>query len=181
MLRIVVPAREMFDEEKNEFLKDGKDTVLQLEHSLVSISKWESRWHKAFLKKRAKTNEEIIDYIRCMTITQNVDPDVYARLTDENLEQINAYISDSMTATYIPEDKNGTPSKEVATSELIYYWMVSFGIPLECQKWHLNRLMTLIKVFNFKNSSPKKRSKKELAAEYDTLNKKRKKALNTSG
>lgn len=181
MLRIVVPAQEVFDESTSEFKMLGKDTVLQLEHSLVSISKWESKWHKAFLKKQEKTNEETLDYIRCMTITQNVDPEVYTRLTSENIADINAYISNSMTASYIPEEDDKSTSREVVTSELIYYWMVSLGIPIECQKWHLNRLLSLIRVFNHKNTTPKKHNPKELAAKYSALNKARRKAWHTKG
>lgn len=180
MLRIVVPAVEYFDEENQEFIQT-KEQVLQLEHSLVSISKWESKWKKAFLSKQEKSYEESIDYIRCMTLTQNVDPSVYTRLTNENIAQVDAYISDSMTATYIREDKNSGMSREIVTAELIYYWMISQNIPLECQKWHLNRLLVLIRVCNIKNSPPKKRSKREIMAQNAAINAARKKQLNTKG
>lgn len=176
MLTIEVPGPVMFDEEKEEFIY-GDPTVLQLEHSLLSISKWESRWRKAFLGKRKKTDEEIFDYIRCMTVTKYVDPSVYTRLTDENMDAINQYISEPMTATYFPAETGTAGSSETVTADLIYYWMVTFRIPFECQKWHLNRLMALIKVCSIKNSPPKKRSLKDRAQ----LNADRKRRLNTKG
>lgn len=180
MLKITVPAVELFDEAKQEFI-EAKEITLQLEHSLVSLSKWESKWHKAFLSKREKTNEETLDYVRCMTITQNVDPSVYSRLSTENIEEINRYISDPMTATYIPEDPQ-TPSRgDVVTSELIYYWMISLNIPQEYQKWHLNRLLSLIKVCNIKNTPPKKRSAAEIMRRNAILNEARRKQMHTSG
>lgn len=175
MLTIVVPSSELWDESNKCFIST-KETTLVLEHSLVSISKWESKWHKAFLSKKEKTNEEVIDYVRCMTITQNVDPNVYLVLTSKNLEAVNKYISDPMTATYIPEEKNGAPNRDVPTSELIYYWMASMNIPFECQKWHLNRLLMLIQVFNYKNRPKKKHSQQELASKYAAMNAARRKA-----
>lgn len=181
MLRIAIPiSPEGWDEEKEEFV-EPKCKVLQLEHSLVSISKWESKWHKAFLTKEEKSLEETIDYIKCMTLTQNVDPEVYDHLTNSIIDQVNNYISDSMTATYISEENSGPASRETITSELIYYWMVALNIPPEYQKWHLNRLLTLIKVCNIKNQPPKKRSKKEIMARNAKLNAARRKRLNTRG
>lgn len=176
MLQIEIPGPEFFDEESEKFLY-GDSQVIQLEHSLLSISKWESRWHKAFLGKKEKTAEEILDYIRCMTVTKHVDPTAYDRLTTENIDAINQYISESMTATYIPEEPHTGTSSETVTAELIYYWMVTFHIPFECQKWHLNRLMALIKVCSIKNSPPKKRSMRDRAR----LNAERKKRLKTKG
>ena len=181
MLRIAIPiSPEGWDEEKEEFV-EPKYKVLQLEHSLVSISKWESKWHKAFLTKEEKSLEETIDYIKCMTLTQNVDPEVYDHLTNSIIDQVNDYISDSMTATYISEENSGPTSRETITSELIYYWMVALNIPPEYQKWHLNRLLTLIKVCNIKNQPPKKRSKKEIMARNAKLNAARRKRLNSRG
>lgn len=179
MLRITVPAIELFNEETQEFITKKAQT-LQLEHSLLSLSKWESKWHKAFLSKDDKTTEETVDYIRCMTLTQNVDPEVYSRLSSKNIEEINAYISNPMTATYIPKHKSGI-NRETVTSELIYYWMVALNIPFECQKWHLNRLLTLIEVCNVKSQPPKKMSKREIASRNAALNAARRKKLNTSG
>lgn len=182
MLQIVVPGVELYDEERNLFIPAQKDQTLQLEHSLVSLSKWESKWHKAFLSKREKTSEEVLDYIRCMTITRNVDPTVYDRLTSENILQINNYIEDSMTATYFAEDKTKPKaSREVVTSELIYYWMIAQGIPIECEKWHLSRLLTLIRVCNVKNEPPKKMSRKSILSQNSALNAARRKRYNTKG
>lgn len=179
MLRITVPSLEYWDEENEKFITE-KEQTLQLEHSLVSLSKWESKWCKPFLSKDSKSYEETIDYIKCMTITQNVDPSVYDRLSNENIKQINAYIDSPMTATTFREEK-GKRSTEVITAEIIYYWMVSFNIPPEYQKWHLNRLLTLIKVCNIKNQPPKKRSKKDILSENAALNAARKKRFNTKG
>ena len=170
MLQITVPSVEKYDEEKNEFIRTREQT-LQLEHSLVSLSKWESKWKKIFLSGTEKTYEETLDYVRCMTLTQNVDPDVYNNLTKENIDAINAYIDDKMTATYCPNEKNGPKSSnELVSSELIYYWMIALNIPFECQKWHLNRLLTLIKVCNVKNQPPKKMSKHELMRSNASIN-----------
>ena len=179
MLKIVVPELELWDEEKQEF-STLKETTIQLEHSLVSISKWESKWHKAFLSKKDKSNEEIIDYIRCMTITQNVPEDVYYRLSDENMEAINKYIDDPMTATYFHDDEQDN-SRETVTSELIYYWMIIQNIPVNFEKCHLNRLLSLIKVCNIKNSPPKKMSGKEIMRRNSALNAARRKKCNTKG
>lgn len=180
MLRITIPAKELWDEGKQEFLYT-KEQTLQLEHSLVSLSKWESKWGKSFLSKNEKTHEETVDYIRCMTITQNVDPEVYSRLTNENILQVNKYIEAPMTATYFREEKGSKSSRETVTSELIYYWMIAHNIPFECQKWHLNRLLTLIRVCNVKNSKPKPRSRRDILAENARLNAARRQRLNSKG
>ncbi len=180
MLQITIPAVELWDERKQEFITT-KEQTLQLEHSLVSLSKWESKWCKPFLTKQEKTFEETLDYIKCMTITQNVDPEVYNYLTNENIEEINNYINAPMTATYFSDDKMAKPSREQITAELIYYWMIALNIPFECQKWHLNRLLTLIKVCNIKNQPPKKISKKEIMRRNAALNAARRKQLNTKG
>ena len=179
MLTIVVPQCEYFDEEKSEFVHT-KECTLQLEHSLLSLSKWESKWRKPFLSTDNKTDEEILDYIRCMTITQNVDKTVYYRLSRENIEKINEYINLPMTATTF-SDKNGPRNNQIITNEIIYYWMISLNIPFECQKWHLNRLLTLVKVCSIKNSPPKKMSKKEISNRNRALNASRRKALGTKG
>lgn len=180
MLRITVPAAEFWDEIHEEFIYK-KEQTLQLEHSLVSLSKWESKWNKAFLGKQEKTDEEILDYVRCMTLTQNVDPEVYTQLSAANYLEINAYIEAPMTATYFSEDKQAKGNREVVTSELIYYWMISYNIPVEFQKWHLNRLLTLIRVCNIKNSPPKKRSKRELMRRNAALNAARRSRLGSKG
>ena len=132
MLQITIRPFELWDEEKQEFISYKKAQVLQLEHSLISISKWEQKWHKAFLSKNDKTYEETIYYIQCMTLTQNVDPISYYFISDDDMNRINEYISDSMTATFFMEDKKPARSSEIVTSELIYYWMIALGIPFEC-------------------------------------------------
>ena len=180
MLRITVPKTELWDEKKEEFIHT-KETTLQLEHSLVSLSKWESKWCKVFLSDKEKTNEETIDYIKCMTLTQNVDPEVYNHLTVENLNDIYNYINSPMTATSFSEETPNRIGNEQITSELMYYWMVALNIPFECQKWHLNRLITLIRVCNIKNSPPKKMSQSAIMRRNKELNEARKKQLNTKG
>lgn len=180
MLRITIPATELWDELAQQFVTVNEQT-LQLEHSLVSLSKWESKWHKAFLSKVEKTQEETLDYIRCMTLTQNVNPKVYKYLTNDNIREINEYIGNPMTATVFSEEKSNSTNREVVTAELIYYWMVALNIPFECQKWHLNRLLTLIRVCNVKNAPPKKRSKRDILSRNAKLNAARRKQLNSSG
>ena len=181
MLWITVPAAEYWDEIHEEFLYK-KEQTLQLEHSLVSLSKWESRWHKAFLGKQEKTDEEIRDYIRCMTLTQNVNPEVYDRLSAENYRTINAYIEAPMTATHFPEDRRTGQGRDVVTSELIYYWMISFNIPVDiCQKWHLNRLLTLIRVCSMKNAPKQKHSRRELLSRNVALNAANRKRFGSKG
>ena len=181
MLQITIPAAEAWDESRQEFV-GVKEQTLQLEHSLVSLSKWESRWHKAFLSKNDKTEEELRDYIRCMTLTQNVNPNVYQFLTNENLSQIKEYIDDPMSATVITSTPSGNKSsREVVTSELIYYWMIALNIPPEYQKWHLNRLLKLIEVCNIKNTPPKKRSKSEIMRSNAALNAARRRQYGSRG
>jgi hypothetical protein len=179
MLEIIIPGLELYNEETNEFTCYD-DVKLELEHSLISISKWESKWCKPFLDGKDKTLDEIVDYVRCMTISDNIESDVYDRLTEENLVVINEYIGRPMTATTFNNEKKST-GREIITSEIIYYWMVSFNIPFECQYWHLNRLLTLIKVCNVKNNPPKKMSQKEILARNKALNDARKKELGTRG
>ena len=178
MLTITIPEQELFNELTNEFVSTKARTI-QLEHSLVSISKWESKWNKPFLSKDEKTIEQTLDYIQCMTITQNIDPMVYRFLTDDNIRDINDYIDAPMTATTFPD--KGSISREIITSEVIYYWMISLNIPMECQKWHLNRLLTLIRVCNVKNAPAKKMSRKEIMNRNAALNAARRKKLNSKG
>ena len=180
MLRITIPAIELWDENKEEFIST-KEQTLQLEHSLVSLSKWESKWNKPFLSKNTKTEEEELDYIKCMTITQNVDPNVYKFIPLNVREEIKEYINAPMSATWFSEDKNTKSSSEQITSELIYYWMVAQNIPFECEKWHLNRLITLIKICNIKSQPPKKMGKKAIMSRNAVLNAARRKQLNTKG
>ena len=180
MLRIDVPARELYNEITEEF-EMVPATTLTLEHSLVSLSKWESKWCKPFLGKGEKTNEETLDYIRCMTLTQNVNPNVYRALSNSNIEKIRNYIDSPMTATTFREDPNAPKSHEIITSELIYYWMIALNIPVEFQKLHLNRLLTLIRVCNIKNRPPKKMSQRQIMANNTALNNARRRAMHTKG
>lgn len=180
MLRITIPEMELYDDDTEEFIKT-KACHLQLGHSLVSISKWESYWNKPFLSKDPKTTEETMHYIECMTITQNIPYTVYSYLTKYNMQQINEYIESPMTATIISETKKKNGSREIITSEIIYYWMITLSIPLECQKWHLNRLLTLINVCNIKSQPPEKMGRKELNSRNRDLNASRRNALNTKG
>lgn len=186
MLTLRIHGQEIFIDETNEF-ETIEDVSICLEHSLVSISKWESKWHKSFLSTKTKTSKELIDYIKCMTLTQNVNPKIYSILSKENLEKINLYIADTMTATTFlePPVKEGAKAKkeEIVTAEVIYYWMVSYQIPFECQKWHLNRLLTLIKICSIKNSGGKddKMSKKSVLASNRALNAARRQAMHTRG
>lgn len=180
MLQITIPAVEQWDEVNQEFV-NLKEQTLQLEHSLVSISKWESKWNKAFLSSKEKSVEETIDYVRCMTLTKNVKPEIYNFLTADNLSEINRYIDAPMTATYFMEDESKSGGREIITSELIYYWMIALNIPFECQKWHLNRLLTLVKVCNIKNAPPKRKSKQDIMRRNAKLNAERRKKMHSKG
>lgn len=180
MLTIVVPGVEMFDELSQEFLTKG-DVTLELEHSLVSLSKWESIYEKAFLGKEEKTNDEVIGYIKAMTLTLDVPEQVWDKLSEENITEINRYIDAKMTATWFNEPPGAPQSRDVITAELIYYWMITFQIPFECENWHLNRLFTLIRVCNIKQAKPKKMSRSALAARNRELNAQRRAQLGTKG
>lgn len=182
MLQITIPATEKWDEVKEEFVY-SKAYTIRLEHSLVSLSKWESAYCRPFLSKNKMTIMESIDYIRFMTLTQNVPPEAYYNITEDNMRAIEAYIDAPMTATWFSkEEKNkALPSRRVITAELIYSWMISLNIPLEWEKRHLNRLLALIKVCNIESQPPKKRSKRDLLTRNRELNAERRKRLNTSG
>ena len=188
MLKILVPAQEGWDERTEQFVTIGKPTTLQLEHSLISIQKWEQKWHVPYMdQNRKKSNEEILDYIRCMTVTQNVDPAVYKNLTPENIEEISEYINDPMTATWFKqeESKGGGRNRQIMTAELIYYYMIALNIPPEYAKWHINSLLTLIEVCTRENArlngtTPKK-GRTEQARSMREINAARRAQLNTRG
>lgn len=179
MLTLEIPEREFYDDATMTFVVYDKATI-QLEHSLVSLSKWESTWCKSFINTTNKTEEETTDYIKCMTITQNVKPETYLHLPSYIFQQVEDYINKPMTATWFNESKN-QKNREIITAELIYYWMIALTIPMECQKWHLNRLMTLIRVCNIKNDPPKKQGKKEMLSQRAALNQARRAQHHTKG
>lgn len=180
MLEITIHEQELFDDSTQEFIH-VKEQTLRLEHSLVSLSKWESKWHKPFITNQQPTREETIDYIKCMNLTQNVDPNVFNCISSEHIYEVNKYIEDPMTATTFKNINQKGGAKETVTAELIYYWMIALNIPMECQKWHLNRLLTLIRVCNIKNTPPKKLSRSEIMDRHAAINAANKKLFNTKG
>lgn len=180
MLRITIPAVEQWDDEKMEFLS-SEETTLELEHSLVSLSKWESRWQKPFYSKTERTMDEVIDYVKCMTLNDSVGDDVYRCLTSDNVNQISAYIENPMTATTFSDKDSKKGRNEQITAEIIYYWMVSLQIPMECENWHLNRLITLIRVCSIKNAPQQKMSQREIMNRNRSLNAARRQQMNSKG
>lgn len=180
MLTILVSMKEAFNEETNEFV-DSETVTLELEHSLVSLSKWESIYEKPFLGPHTMSTDEVFGYIKAMLITPSVPEEVFYRLSQENIDAINDYINRKMTATWFQDMPSSGKAGETITSELIYYWMTAYTIPLECENWHLNRLFTLIRIANVKNSKPKKMSTSEIAARNRALNEQRKAAMGTTG
>jgi len=180
MLTITIGEEEVFNEEDNTFSTfDG--VLVQLEHSLISLSKWESKYHRPFLSSTDKTSEELFGYLQAMLITPDVDPDVLYRCSQEDLSRIQEYIDSSQSATTFGSMPERRGPQEVITSELIYYWMIAYTIPFECQYWHLNRLFALIRVCNIKNSPDEEMPRHEMAMRNRELNEARKKALGTKG
>lgn len=180
MLELKISEEELFDERTGEFI-NIKPQTLRLEHSLVSISKWESKWCEPFLSNREKSEAEILDYIKCMNLTQNVDENIFKYMSADNIRKVYAYINAPMTASWFSNESSSGRNSEMITSELIYYWMVAYQIDMKCEKWHLNRLLTLIKICDIKNRPAKKMSEQELISRYRAVNEQRKKALNTKG
>lgn len=181
MFKLTIKPQEMFDSEKEEFINLEPRTVT-LEHSLVSLSKWESKWEIPYLGEKEKTTEQTVDYIRCMCLDEDVDPQLFSSLSAENLEDLEKYITAKQTATWFTQ--TGTKKKgrsETITSELVYYWMIALQIPWESQHWHLNRLLTLIEVCNRKNEKPKKQNKQEQIARQRELNAKRRAEMESPG
>lgn len=186
MLQITIPdteAEEFWDELNNQFVlvPASKGATIQLEHSLIAVAKWEAKWHKSFTSTKEKTSDEFLDYIRCMTLTKNVDPEVYNHITTENLAQINAYIQDPMTATTVRRKPGKGPSRKIITAEQIYSWMIDCEIPFECAKWHLNRLLTFIEVRNAQADPGKKMSPKSILKNNASLNAARRSAMHSKG
>ena len=180
MLTIIVPGVEMFDESSQEFITKG-DVTLELEHSLVSLSKWEQMYEKPFLGKDEKSHDEVLGYIKCMTLTPDIPDEVFKKLSEDNITKINNYLDAKMTATWFSEPPGAPQSRDVITAELIYYWLITFQIPFECENWHLNRLFTLIRVCNIKQAKPTKMSRAEIAARNRELNAQRRAQLGTKG
>lgn len=180
MLILVVPGIEMFDDHVQEFTTRG-DVTLELEHSLVSLSKWESIYEKPFLGEGEKTTEEVLGYVKAMTLTPKVPEEIFHKLSEENVTAINEYIDAKMTATWFNDAPGAPKSREVITSEVIYYWLIAFQIPFECERWHLNRLFTLIRVCNIKQAKPEKMSRAEIAARNRELNAQRRAQWGTQG
>lgn len=180
MIEITVPPFEFFDEKSGQFIENKKAVKIQLEHSLISISKWESKYHKPFLSDDDMTTEEAVEYIKFMTLNKGVDPLAYLMIPAEEMQRVNEYIKDPQTATTINDTTKS--KKEVITSEIIYYWMISYNIPVDFEKWHLNRLMTLIRVCSIKaDPNPKKMSKNQIRQQNAALNAARRKKLNSKG
>lgn len=180
MLTIEVPIQEGFDHEKKEFVT-LVGFKLNLEHSLVSLSKWESNFKKPFLTDKPKTDEEILWYIKSMILNEEVPEELFMKLSEQNLKAINDYINDPMTATWFTKIEKKPGPKPVITAEIIYYWMIEFGIPVEFQNWHLERLLTLIKVCEEKRTPPKKMNAAQAAEQRRMLNEQRKAQHNTTG
>lgn len=182
MLQITIPETEFYDEANNEFVTVRKQE-LQLEHSLISVSKWESKWHESFLtRKEPMTVEQSIDYIRCMTLNKNVDPRCYSVINQEILNQIDEYVNNPMTATtFNDREGKGKKSRQIITSEIIYYWMTALQIPFECEKWHLNRLLTLVHVCDLKQQPSKKMSKSAAMQQQRSLNAARRSHMHSKG
>lgn len=177
---VIVLSDDGWDDEKEEFLT-AETYILELEHSLVALSKWESKYKKAFLGPIEKTEEEVLGYVEAMCLNPFTPPEIFEKLTKTHFDQINTYIEDKRSATTFNEPKNQPRSREIITSELIYYWMTSYQIPWEAETWHLNRLFSLIKIFNVKNSKPTKMSRNELAQQRRLLNEQRRQKYGTTG
>lgn len=184
MLELTVVQAENFDEENNMFVP-AKSFVLQLEHSLFSLAKWESREEKPFLGNEKKSTDEVLRYIRDMLVTPGITDQELSLLSSDNLKSINDYINAKMTATTFSElqQRMSPLRKEIVTAEIMYHWMVALSIPFETQHWHLNRLITLVKVCNEKNKPAGKKRKmtRNMAAERAALNQQRLAAHGTTG
>jgi hypothetical protein len=180
MLIVTITGDEFFNEETEEFVTIG-DVVLELEHSLLSVSKWESKFQKPFLASGEKSREEVLEYLRMMILNKDIPEDIHLRLDQTNMDLINEYVGSAQSATTFGQIPDPVSKAEVITSELVYYWMVAFNIPFECETWHLNRLFSLIRICNIKNSKPSKMSKASLAQRNRDLNAQRRSQLGSLG
>ena len=183
MLTVIIEPSELWDEVNERFIQFKDRITLELEHSLVSVSKWESKFRKPFLSNNEKSQEEIAGYFEAMIISGEVPENMALRWSDENIIQINEYMSSEQSATTFSEtaEQKAAGRSEIVTSELIYFWMVSYQVPIECENWHLNRLFALLRICNIKNTPPKKRSASEIARERREINARRKAELGTTG
>ena len=179
MLKFNLPSIEFYDERTNRFF-DKPSVDVRLEHSLASLSKWEQKYKKPFLGSAPKTLEESRGYVVCMSLDENFTEQDYYRLSSEQIQQVQDYITDQRTATTINRRKTG-PSREVITAEVIYYWMVSLMIPFEAENWHLSKLLMLIEVCAVKNQPKKKMSRSEALSRQRALNAQRRSSMGTSG
>lgn len=179
-ITITVPKTELWDPIKEEFI-NIKEQTLVMEHSLLSVDKWESKWRKPYLSSDDKTALEVIDYLRCMTITKNVDPNVYFAIPEKELRRINEYITNPMTATTFNDRNERRGRREIITSEIIYWQMTQLNIPMEWEKRHLNKLFTLIRVAAIKSQAPKQMSKADIAKQNRALNAARRKRSGSRG
>lgn len=180
MLPILIPEQELFDSNTNEFYTI-KERKIRLEHSLISISKWESKWKRSFIDKPPAKQDEIFSYIKFMLLDNDVSDDALKGLTQKNISDIFEYINDPMSATTVTNSKNGKTKKEILTSEVIYAYMAIYGIPFSCEKWHLNRLIKLIQVCADKNNPPEKMGKNDIFKQNRSLNAARRAAMHSKG
>lgn len=178
MLEIELEELEAWDDKKQEFVV-LKNEVVCLEHSLKSISEWEAKWKVPFLDTTPRTKQMILDYVSCMVVSE-VPKGFLERLKTRDFSRIQEYIDDSRTASWISSEDNTNDGSKV-TSELIYYWMVTAGIPFSAEEWHLNRLMMLIKIYGEKNKPEKKRSREDILERNRELNEKRRREMGTNG
>ena len=188
MKKVDIPSGLLFNDADQTFI-ETQAVTLELEHSLAAISKWECKWHTPFFGEQKKTNDQVIDYIKCMTLNEDVDPNVYLVLPQTVIQEIGEYLENPMTSIKWPDKPMnngktrtyGKPSKETITSELIYYWMFTQNIPLECENWHINKLLSVIRMCSTKNTPPKKTNPNAILARNASLNAARRKALGTTG
>ena len=171
MFTLHIPIEERFNEETNEFTSET--LAVELEHSLASISKWESKWELSFLSTEDKTPEQLVGYLHDMCRTPNVPEDIFFRMTPQNNEDLNKYLQSKMTATWFSDEPQNPTKRDIITAEIIYNWMIVFNIPFEFEHRHLNQLLTLIRVCHKKSESPKKQSRSEQLARHRALNEER--------